>query len=429
MISVGTAAISALSQEQCAPKRQHIEAAPVDPQRKSSGLLRVALLTPWNQQCGNAEFAKRLTSGFGSFATVEPIELENLIEHDALDSRRKQEGYITKLIKQVRASDANLVHIQHEFCFFGKARRYADRRLLRLMRNIRKPIVLSLHTWKNSMCRKGMKLSLKSVLSAVCYKIKNRQMRRCLFAADAIVVHSKDTYAKVIKAYPRLRKRVHLLPIPVEPVGSDGVTAPYQKRPGEKWLVLPGFVSRYKGHRYIIDAMPGLPAEFRLVIAGGVHPKDRLGHEYWSELLARIDEVGCQDRVIFTGFLDDSAEQAAVLKQADVFVLPYEEVGQSGSAVLADALSCGRPIVTSLARSMFVYRHGNDTVYSSSAVDVEDVEKLQHAIVDAADPVSSPRRQLHQKNVQRKFCLRQMAAQYKVMYESVLEGNSRRARL
>ncbi len=429
MISVGTAAISALSQEQCAPKRQHIEAAPVDPQRKSSGLLRVALLTPWNQQCGNAEFAKRLTSGFGSFATVEPIELENLIEHDALDSRRKQEGYITKLIKQVRASDANLVHIQHEFCFFGKARRYADRRLLRLMRNIRKPIVLSLHTWKNSMCRKGMKLSLKSVLSAVCYKIKNRQMRRCLFAADAIVVHSKDTYAKVIKAYPRLRKRVHLLPIPVEPVGSDGVTAPYQKRPGEKWLVLPGFVSRYKGHRYIIDAMPGLPAEFRLVIAGGVHPKDRLGHEYWSELLARIDEVGCQGRVIFTGFLDDSAEQAAVLKQADVFVLPYEEVGQSGSAVLADALSCGRPIVTSLARSMFVYRHGNDTVYSSSAVDVEDVEKLQHAIVDAADPVSSPRRQLHQKNVQRKFCLRQMAAQYKVMYESVLEGNSRRARL
>ena len=108
--------------------------------------------------------------------------------------------------------------------------------------------------------------------------------------------------------------------------------------------------------------MPSLPSNFRFVIAGGVHPKDRLGHEYWSELLSRIDEVGCQDRVVFTGFLDDSAEQAAVLKQADVFVLPYDEVGQSGSAVLADVLSCGRPIVTSLARSMFVYRHGNDTV-------------------------------------------------------------------
>ena len=48
--------------------------------------------------------------------------------------------------------------------------------------------------------------------------------------------------------------------------------------------------------------MPGLPAEFRLVIAGGVHPKDRMGHEYWSELLARIDEVGCHDRVVFTAF-------------------------------------------------------------------------------------------------------------------------------
>ena len=246
--------------------------------QESSKKFSLALLTPWNQQCGNAEFAKRLTSGFTTFATVEPIELENLIEHDTLDSRRKQERYITKLIKQVHASDADLVHIQHEFCFFGKARRYADRRLLRLMRNIRKPIVLSLHTWKNSMCRKGMKLSLKGALSSLYYKIRNRQMRRCLFAADAIVVHSKDTYAKIIKTYPRLRKRVYLLPIPVEPVVSDGVTAPYQKRPGEKWLVLPGFVSRYKGHRYIIDAMPELPAEFRLVIAGGVHPKDRLGH-------------------------------------------------------------------------------------------------------------------------------------------------------
>ena len=390
------------------------------------GKFSIALLTPWNQQCGNAEFAKRLTSGFSSFASIEPIELENLIEHDSLDSRWKQERYITKLIKQVRESDAELVHIQHEFCFFGRARRHADRRLLRLMRNIRKPIVLSLHTWKKSMCWKSGRPWLKGALSAVSFKMKNRQMRRCLLAADAIVVHSKDTYAKIIKAYPRLRKRVYLLPIPVEPIVSEDVTAPYQKRPGEKWLVLPGFVTRYKGHRYIIDAMSSLPAEYRLVVAGGVHPKDRMGHEYWSELLSRIDEVGCQDRVFFTGFLNDPAVQASVLRQADVFVLPYDEVGQSGSAVLADVLSHGRPIVTSLARSMFVYRHGNDTVYSSSAVDVEDVEKLRQAIVDAADPACSPRRQLHQRNVQKQFCLQQMAEQYRAMYEAVLLKASKR---
>ena len=133
----------------------------------------IAILTPWNQQCGNAEFAKRLTSGFTSFSTIEPIELENLIEHDTLDSRWKQERYITKLIKQVRASDCDLVHIQHEFCFFGRARRYADRRLLRLMRNIRKPIVLSLHTWKSSMCWQSGKPWFKGALSAIYFKIKN----------------------------------------------------------------------------------------------------------------------------------------------------------------------------------------------------------------------------------------------------------------
>jgi len=95
--------------------------------------------------------------------------------------------------------------------------------------------------------------------------------------------------------------------------------------------------------------------------------------------------------------------------------------------VLADVLSCGRPIVTSLARSMFVYRHGNDAVYSSSAVDVEDVEKIRQAVVDAADPANSPRRQLHQRNVQKKFCLERMATQYKLMYESVLASKSKRS--
>ena len=81
-------------------------------------------------------------------------------------------------------------------------------------------------------------------------------MRRCLLAADGIVVHSKDTYAKIIKAYPKLRKRVHLLPIPVEPVMSDGVTAPYQKRPGEKWLVFLGLSVGIKG--IVISSTPCL---------------------------------------------------------------------------------------------------------------------------------------------------------------------------
>jgi glycosyltransferase involved in cell wall biosynthesis len=110
-----------------------------------------------------------------------------------------------------------------------------------------------------------------------------------------------------------------------------------------------------------------------------------------------------------------------VLRQADAFVLPYDEVGQSGSAVLADALSHGKPVITSLARSMFVYRHDNDTVFSSVAVDVSDPEKLAATIIDATDSASCPRRRLHQRTVCDRFSLACTAAGYEQVYRSVLE--------
>jgi glycosyltransferase involved in cell wall biosynthesis len=271
------------------------------------------------------------------------------------------------------------------------------------------------------MSRKPQRSLVKQGMEAVLYRLRNRAMKESLRRADAIILHSKDTRAQCLAAYPKLKKRLHLLPIPVERVNASGVVPPFRKRPGEKWIVLPGFVSRYKGHRHLLEALQFLPEDHRVVFAGGVHPKDRTGHEYWAGLLAAIDALGYHERVLFTGFLGDPAEQAAVLGQADAFVLPYDEVGQSGSAVLADALSHAKPVITSLARSMFVYRHDSDTVFSSAAVDVTDPEKLAATILAAIDPAGCPRRRLHQQTVCDRFSLVCTAAGYEHVYRSVLE--------
>ena len=383
--------------------------------------MTIALLTPWNQQCGNAEFAKRLVVGLSRFANVLPIELENLNDHDTIDTKRKRARYIDDLIERANAAPADLVHIQHEFCFFGRRVRDANGGFRRVMRAIRKPVVLSLHTWARGMSRKPHRSIVKQGAEAMWHRLRNLAIKESLQRADAIILHSKDTRAHCLAVYPKLKKRLHVLPIPVEPVNADGIAPPFRKRPGERWIVLPGFVSRYKGHRHLLEALKFLPEDHRAVFAGSVHPKDRTGHEYWSGLLAAIDEMGCHERVIFTGFLGDPAEQSAVLRQADAFVLPYDEVGQSGSAVLADALSHGKPVITSLARSMFVYRHDNDTVFSSVAVDVSDPEKLAATIIDATDSASCPRRRLHQRTVCDRFSLACTAAGYEQVYRSVLE--------
>ena len=82
--------------------------------------LTVAVMTPWEQQCGNAEYAKRLAIGLERFATILPFEMVNLSDDEMRSSRRELDRSFDDLVARVNGSAADLIHIQHEFCFFGK---------------------------------------------------------------------------------------------------------------------------------------------------------------------------------------------------------------------------------------------------------------------------------------------------------------------
>jgi len=194
-------------------------------------------------------------------------------------------------------------------------------------------------------------------------------------------------------------------------------------------VMMPGFVSRYKGHGHLLSAFKHLPASFKLVVAGGIHPKDKTGNDYWMDLIQQADVWGLQSQIIFTGFLGDPAEQGAVLSQADVFVLPYDEVGQSGSAVLADALSYDKPVITSRARSMFVYRMEKQTAFSSIAIDVGDAEALAKTIKECAraEEKFHPDAQSHRDAARASYSLDKTQTAYERVYHSVLKGAARAA--
>jgi len=390
--------------------------------------LRVAFLTPWDQQCGNAEYAKRLAVGLRQFATVEPVELVNFSDADGEYPRRRRRQVCLSVARQANATGADLVHIQHEFCFFGRRIREANRNFRRLVRRLHKPVVITLHTWRPAMNRRRRKHWWQNLVEAVRFSLVKRQLAPALRRATALVVHSEETYQKLLATYPRLKRKTFVIPIPVEPIDHRAAVPPVRKRPGEKWVVLPGFVSRYKGHSHAIAALSLLPESCRLVIAGGVHPKDKSGPEYWMQLLAEADAAGLQNRVIFTGYLSDPQQQSAVLHQADCFLLPYDEVGQSGSAVLADALSHDRPVITSHAKSMFVYRGLPNTVFSSVAVDVTCPETLagiiERSLGDDLPGIPLSRRQ--QQAVRDHFSLAQTKDRYQEAYAFALRGTIKR---
>ena len=384
--------------------------------------MSVALMTPWDQQCGNAEYAKRLAVGLGQFAEIRPFEMVNFNNPDLEYSRVRRWLICRRVAREVKASGCDLAHIQHEFCFFGRRIRESNANFRRMIRRLRSPVVVTVHTWPWSRPLPHRKRRWLNWLALLQRRLTKKHFLRTLKRVDAVVVHSKDTYQQLINESPRWKKKTFCIPIPVEPIEQAGITPPLRKRPNEQWVVIPGFVSRYKGHMHALAALAQLPETYRLVIAGGVHPNDKTGNDYWMQLLAEADALGVQSRVIYTGFLRDPKVQAAVLHQADCFLLPYDEVGQSGSAVLADALAHLRPVVTSTAKSMFVYRGTLDTVTSSVAVDVTDPDLLASAIVDCieSDPPRNPLMRSHQQAVSKTYSMDRTREQYRQVYTFAL---------
>lgn len=384
--------------------------------------VKLCMVTPWKQECGNAEYAERLCVALERFSDVTPFDLRNFADDFELRSPARVREYFDGLLARINAQDADVVHIQHEFCFFGRSIQRSNREFLRFVKQVNKPIVITLHTWLESGNDKR-KLKLKTVLKNPWQLFRSAAHRKHLYkslcAASAIVVHTHDTYSMLVAAFPRLRERIHIVQIPIARVENVSAIPGLVKAPGDVWIMLPGFVSPYKGHQHAVDALETLPPNYKLVIAGGRHPKDRRAPRYWMELLTEVEEKGLQSRVLFTGFLP-SSEQAAVLKQADIFLLPYDEVGQSGSAVLADALAYDRPVITSRARSMFAYRMSQDTVYCCTSTDVADPDVLAAEILKASrfeEADAEVRR--HRTAAMARYSLAAIGSAYERLYKDV----------
>jgi len=111
----------------------------------------------------------------------------------------------------------------------------------------------------------------------------------------------------------------------------------------DKTLLFFGAIRPYKGLEYLVDAFLQLVAEcqeYRLVIAGSPHTASQ---EYFRQIERRIDGSSAQSRIIqvIRYIPDDDVE--LYFKAADISILPYTDIYQSG--VLLLAYSFGLPVL------------------------------------------------------------------------------------
>lgn len=240
--------------------------------------------------------------------------------------------YYAKLIRYAATAKPKIFHIlwNNKFESF-------DRTLLMLYySSLGKKIVLTAHN-----VNAGRRDSKDTFLNRLTLGIQYR-------LADHIFVHTEKMKAELIKEFGVPRNRTSVIPLGINnavPNTSLTTAAAKEKlgiRKHEKAILFFGNIAPYKGLEYLIRAFQQfLPCrqEYRLIIAG--RPKGC--QKYWNSIQEALHKDVEAGRVMLRADFIPDDETELYFKAADVLVLPYRHIYQSG--VLFLGYSFGLPVL------------------------------------------------------------------------------------
>ena len=213
--------------------------------------------------------------------------------------------------------------IQHEYGIYPGADG-AD--VLRLMRRLRVPSIVVLHT----------------VLSRPTPRQKS-VLEQVVGAAGAVVTMTGTAHDRLIVGYDVDPAKVSAIPHGA----ADHTGTPVVRGPRPHLLTW-GLLGPGKGIEWAIQALPHLRRlDPVYTVAGRTHPKvlERHGEAYRASLHQLGAELGVAQSVDYRSQYLDDAALGALIRSADVVVLPYDSVEQVTSGVLVEAVAAGVPVV------------------------------------------------------------------------------------
>jgi glycosyltransferase involved in cell wall biosynthesis len=170
---------------------------------------------------------------------------------------------------------------------------------------------------------------------------------------DALVESSELVFVHTTVAADRL-SRVHEIPASKVAIVPHGATSnpngPRQLRSAEPIMLTWGLLGPGKGIERGIEAIAQMRSaglDVRYVVAGETHPKVLLheGERYRESLQGLAGDRGVADLVDFDSCYRSWDSLRAVVRSADVVLVPYDTRDQITSGVLVEALAAGKPVV------------------------------------------------------------------------------------
>ena len=251
----------------------------------------------------------------------------------AVEKVRRVARYYARLIAYASTAPAGVFHIlwNNKFQTF-------DRTLLMLYyRALGKRVVLTAHN-----VNAGKRDTNDTLLNRLTLKV---QYRLC----DRVFVHTPLMKQQLVDEFSVKSDAVTVIPyginnaVPETALTRDEARQQFGIGPRDKTILCFGAIAPYKGLEYLVTAFERLLAgggEYRLIVAGQPKPG---AAEYWRGLAARLaPHVNSGRAITHARFIADS-EAERYFKAADVLVLPYREIFQSG--MLFFGYSFGLPVI------------------------------------------------------------------------------------
>ncbi len=181
--------------------------------------------------------------------------------------------------------------------------------------------------------------------------ISNRLSLTFLYrTVDHIFVHTPEMKNELVQQFGVADRKVEVVPLGINGVVPLARVSRREARrqlgldPDEKILLFFGHIAPYKGVEDLLRALAFLirgGGRFTLIVAGRV--KDRSCEPYWAELERLIEALGLGKHVRKEIRYVPDQEAGLFFRAADVSVLPYRRVYQSGVVVLSYAQ--GVPVI------------------------------------------------------------------------------------
>src|SRR5512142_1279281 len=273
-------------------------------------------------------------------------------------------------------NNVDMVSLQHEYGIFGgKAGSY----ILTLLRELRMPVVTTLHTILQNP-----------------NPDQRRVLKEIVALSDRVVVMSERGVEFLQTVYDVPEEKIDVIPhgIPDVPFMDPSFHKDLFGVEGKHVLLSFGLLSANKGIENVITALPAILEKYPNVvymIVGATHPHvvQNEGESYRLSLQWLAREKGVEANVIFYNRFVSLDELVQFISASDIYITPYLDVAQITSGTLAYTLGAGKAVISTpywYAEEMLAEERGalvpfNDPqALADEVIDLLDNESKRHAM-------------------------------------------------